>query len=205
VYVTDYCHMMFWDGVTMAFADGGNRYMALFETAPGTGWALYDGGTYAYLTSAGATANITLPDLTSAGALAAFLEAGGVVSGPTAAVAPTFTGAAAVPAGIVSAPVFTGTPLAAHYHDAPIGIDGADNIYAIQVNGAGGAYSATTVVAGVADVSAVYALKTTADSAGTPAGTVSSPVFSGVSATPTGTISTTGEPRKLTRLPYFRR
>lgn len=92
VYVSDFHHMIYWDGTTALFSDGGNRFVGLFEVDPGAGWALYDGSTVAALNADGTTSNVVLPDLTSTAAVAAFLEAGGTNSGPTAAVAPTISG-----------------------------------------------------------------------------------------------------------------
>lgn len=208
VYVSDFHHMIYWDGSTPLFSDGGNRFMALFEVDPGAGWALYDGSTVAALNADGTTTNVALPDLTSMANLAAFLEAGGTNSGPTAAVAPTFSGTPAVltgsvsaptlsinnftPAGTNSAPVFSGTPAAITSNTfTPIAL-------------------ATTAMTSLAGSATSY----------TPAGTNSAPTFTGTpgavtgtastpnltmnSYTPAGTISTTGEPRKLVRRPYFR-
>lgn len=189
VYVTDYCHMMFWDGVTMAFADGGNKYMALFETAPGTGWALYDGGTYAYLTPAGATANITLPDLTSVGALAAFLEAGGVVSGPTAASAPSISGSTAIGNAAFGAALTT-------TNSAAIAGNTGNDVTATQIVQAG-------VGATVPGEPHTHSIGTIADSGHAHLFTPSDTGHT--HAVGTLAVSATGEPRKLIRLPYFRR
>lgn len=94
IYVTDFPHFIFWDGTTSpVFADGGNCYIALFEVDPGAGWHLCDGSAgVTYLKADGTTGSVTLPDLTTSGAAAAYLKAGDTNSGPNAAVAPTISG-----------------------------------------------------------------------------------------------------------------
>ncbi len=175
--VTDYAHLIFWDGTTPIFMDGGNCFLSLFEVDPGVGWHLYDGTAgVTYLKADGTTGTITLPDLTSAGALAAFLEAGGTNSGPTAAVAPTLAMDPYTPAGSVSAQILNGTP------------------------------KTWDVVNVVSTAGTQSVLKDDAtNNPYTPAGTISAGTLVGTPATLTGTISTTGEPRKLVRRPYFRK
>lgn len=177
--VTDYDHLLKWSGSAWGWApgDGGSGFLTLFEIDPGTGWHLYDGTPgVVYLKADGTTGTVTLPDLVSSGAVAAFLEGGGTNSGPTAAAAPTFTGIPATPAGTVSAPVFSGdaAPLTTNTF-TPVGLATAA---LTSLNGSTTSY--------------------------TPSGTNSTPTFTGASATPAGTVSATGEPRKLVRRPYFR-
>ncbi len=162
--VSDYAHLLRWSGTAWGWAPGdpGSGMLAVFEIDPGTGWHLYDGSTVNYLKADGTTGSVVLPDLAGT---AAFLEAGTPNSGPTAAVAPTFTGGSFTPAGTVGSS-FAG--------DTDNGID-------VQAG------------AGSTVVGAPY----------TPSGTVTS-TFTGTPGTPTGTISATGEPRKIVRRPWFR-
>ena len=172
IVVTDYQHTIFWNGTAAAFVDGGNCYIALFDIDPGAGWHLLDGtASVPYLNADGTLSTYTVEDATTA----FFLEAGLSNSGPTAAVAPTFTGTPATPAGTVSAPVFSGTPKT------------WDVVNVVSVSGT------QSVLTGDAT-----------NNPYTPAGTISAPTFTGTPATPAGTISTTGEPRKLVRRPFFR-
>lgn len=190
--VSDYAHLLKWSGTAWGWGPGdpGSGMMTVFEIDPGTGWHLYDGTVgVTYLKSDGTTGTVTLPDLTGSGAAAAFIEAGSPNSGPTAAVAPTFTGSsvntsadsAGTPAGANSAPTFTGNPVAAASTNA------TPHLVAPDVTGTG--------------VSPVT----------TATGTVSAPVFAGAAlgthqhtVTAAGTVSATGEPRKIIRRPWFR-
>lgn len=173
IYVTDYQHRIYWDGSAAAFADGGNRFLGLFEANPGTGWHLYDGSTVAALNADGTTSNVTLPDLTSAGALAAFLEAGGTNSGPTAAVAPTISGLT---------------------DDTAIGF--------IPAAAAASATASTgSVDAGTGGAVTVLTALTSGGGGGGGGSLINDPHHHSLS---TATVSSTGEPRKLVRRPYFR-
>ncbi len=176
VYVTDYAHLIFWNGTVGTFVGDNPGSLSLWENNPGTGYHLYDGATVNYLKADGTTGSVTLPDLTSAGALAAFLEGGSPNSGPTAATAPTFTGTPATPTGTVSAPAFTG------------------NAATITTSTFTPVALATTAMTSLDGSTTSY----------TPSGTNSAPTFTGNSATPAGTVSATGEPRKIIRRPYFR-
>ena len=109
--------------------------------------------------------------------------------------APTLTMNSYTPTGTVSQPTFTGTPLGSHGHATGLGLDnwgtatkvGIDNAsqsginitasktFAITDLGAGGTYEA---------------IGTSSTSAGTPAGTVSQPTFTGNAAVLTGSVST---------------
>lgn len=93
-----YNHVIRWDGAVWYWGPGepgSGAGPVLHEIDPGIGWALYDGSTVTYLKADGTTGSVALPDLTSAGALAAFLKGGGTNSGPTAASAPGVTGSTA--------------------------------------------------------------------------------------------------------------
>lgn len=91
--VTDFSHTLKWSGSAWAWAPGenGSGYISFFEIDPtGTGWHLVDGtANVPYLKADGTTALVTLPDLTSAGNLAAVLVLGGTNGGPNAATGPT--------------------------------------------------------------------------------------------------------------------
>lgn len=97
---TTWNHVLQWDTTTNLAWDwgpgepGSGMGPVLFEIDPaGLGWHLYDGtASVPYLKADGTTGTVNLPDLTSSGALAAFLKGGGTNSGPTAAIAPTISG-----------------------------------------------------------------------------------------------------------------
>ena len=96
--VDDYGHILRWNisGTPhweWAPGDPGSGMMQVFEVDPtGPGWHLYDGSSVSYLKSDGTLGGpITLPDLTSAGANAAYLKAGSPNAGVVAPVAPTIT------------------------------------------------------------------------------------------------------------------
>jgi hypothetical protein len=113
VEVTDYAHILRWDGAAWEWGPGetGGGFVAAFAIDPtGAGWQLCDGTTVAYLESDGTTTNYTTPDLIGAGA-EAYLKLGDTVSGPNAATAPTFTGGSvdAAATGITATTSATGT------------------------------------------------------------------------------------------------
>ena len=67
-YVTDYNHLVRWDGSAWQFADDGNGHIVHCSAAKGLGWALCDGSTVDKLVVGAAaltTASVTLPNLTS--------------------------------------------------------------------------------------------------------------------------------------------
>ncbi len=115
--VSDYGHRLRWSGMAWTWApgDGGSGFIQLFEVDPtGAGWHLVDGtANVKYLKADGTTGTVTLPDLTTAGANAAFMVGGTPNSGPNAATAPTVgagtlaTGAAATG---ITLPTNTGGP-----------------------------------------------------------------------------------------------
>ncbi len=175
VYVTDYAHLIYWNGLAGGFVGDNPGCLSLWENDPGVGYHLYDGSIVNYLKADGTISSIVLPDLTSSAALAAFLEGGSPNSGPTAATAPTLLMNPYTPAGLIGAQILVGTPAA--LTTAAVTATGAVNAIT-QIAGSGTSY--------------------------TPAGTVTTGVFSGTPATLTGTVSATGEPRKVVRRPYFR-
>jgi hypothetical protein len=201
--------MIFWDGTTASFADGGNAFTALFWANPGTGWHLLDGATTNYLNADGTVTAITLEDLTSATANAAYLKAGSPNSGPNAAVAATFTGTPATLTGTVSAPTLTmnsNTP--AGTVSAPVFTGTAAVITSSTFTPVALATTAMTSLDGSTTSYTPAGTNTAPTFSGTPAvltGTNSAPTLTMNSYTPAGTNSTNAEPRNLVRRPYFRR
>jgi hypothetical protein len=98
VEVTDYRHVLAWTGTQWKWGPGedGRHDIVGLPVDPDdtTGWQLCDGTTVAYLKGDGTTANFATPDLVSSAGAAAYLKLGTPVSGPNAAVAPTFSGGA---------------------------------------------------------------------------------------------------------------
>lgn len=234
----------------------------LVDPDPTTGWALCNGGATDKLNYDGSVSAVTLPDLTSTAAKAGYLKFGATASATVnAAVAPSLTMNSYTPAGSVSAPAFTGsavnsdlvsggTPagtvawpagvpvfsggaLANHSHNLPFGYKAGGQFYvntASSISSSLGCdvYLTTTANSQTQD----YTMISTANSGGTPAGSVawpagvptfsgtalsthqhsvtaagtnSAPTFTGTPATLTGTVSATGEPRNIVLRPWFRR
>lgn len=221
--ITDYEHTIIWDGANWRWSPGdGSKYFQDSDgTQPNGGvWQLCDGSTVnVMIITAGVVSllSFTTPDTTGA----TFFRGGaytGVVSPTSAptfnASGLTFTGTPAVLTGSVSTPGFTGTPavltgtfagsaLANHSHSSPVGTTSGSNAFITGDFGTGtsqviGANFAITAGGGSAAV-----LKTSANSAGTPAGTItmnsytpmgvlSPPALTMNSYTPLGTIGGTG-------------
>lgn len=205
VFVTDYVHMLYWDGTTSVFCGDQSGLIHWAQSDPGTGYQLCDGSTVNRLNADGTITSVTVPDATTAW----FLEGGLVNSGPTAALAPLFTGMPATltgtvsaptlsinnftPAGIVTAPVFTGTAAAITTNTfTPIALATAAMT---TLDGSATSYTPS------GSNSAPSFLGFT----GAVTGTASAPTLTMNSYTPAGTVSATGEPRKLVRRPYYRR
>jgi hypothetical protein len=212
IWVTDYAHMLQWTGTAWQRGPGDPEHSDTFwafGAAPAdTGWHLCDGSSVNFLKYDGTTASRTLPN---ANGTACYAKLGSSYSATiTAAANATFTGtldttsavSAGTPSGTVSQPTFTGSALPNHQHDAPIGFDVNSVIYTLQVNGSSGGFTSSTHVAGTADTGhTIAALETSANSAGTPSGTVSQPTFTGSAlgththtVTPTGTVAFAGDP-----------
>ncbi len=85
VLVTDFGHIIYWDGTTAVFADEGNDFIAGFETAPNgpvNAWVLCNGIATTKLNADGTTSAVTPPDYTTA----SYLKFGtSSAIGPTAA------------------------------------------------------------------------------------------------------------------------
>lgn len=81
-FVTDYAHLVYFDGAAWQWLDGDRpgRFQG-FDADPGTGWGLCDGTTYAALVIGGATLttrNIVTPNLSGT---AAYLKSGAAYTG----------------------------------------------------------------------------------------------------------------------------
>lgn len=89
VWVTDYCHMLEWNGTGWQWGPGeaGNGWIEGFYLAPNAnGWAQCNGATVNYLKSDGTTGSIALPNLM---ATPAYPQLGAAYVGINPAVAPT--------------------------------------------------------------------------------------------------------------------
>ncbi len=136
IYVSDYAHLIYWDGSTAVFADGGNNFISAFENDPiGPGWHLMDGATVDYLNTDGTFTAQVLEDLTSDAAHAAYPKWGSPNSGPNAAVAPTISGQTEDQAvGFTGSPAAAGT---ASINSAAVGTP--TNVLVPPISGGGGA------------------------------------------------------------------
>lgn len=246
--VFDYGHLLIWSGAAWTWGpgDAGSGMLQMFEVDPGgAGWHLYDGSTVNYLKADGTLGSIVLPNLSGAAPTRCYLKTSDTNAGPTGPTAPTFTGGAvtgltftgtpAVLTGAVAAPVFTGTPgtptgafagaaLGTHSHDSPVGSVSATIGFLTGNFGAGSSQTRAVDFTTVGGSGSAAVLKTSAVSAGTPAGTLamdpftpvgtnSAPALTMNSYTPAGTITggtsagtigTNGEPENLTRRAFFR-
>lgn len=98
-YVNDFDHFLLWTGSAWTMIGDRSGYIAEFDTDPNptTGWQLLDGTQVTFLKpdgtlgTTGAGGVPALPDLVSAPGNAAYVKLGTPVSGPNAAVEPTFT------------------------------------------------------------------------------------------------------------------
>ena len=131
--VTDYSHTLRWTGSAWEWNDGddGSDFYRLYESAPAgygaNAWALCDGSTVARLNSDGTTGNITLDDVTTA----RYLKGGLTSAAVAAAGGLTTSVSGGTPAGTVSAPTFTGDPVAA------ASTDGTPDLVAPDLTGTG--------------------------------------------------------------------
>lgn len=109
IYVADFAHWIYWDGVTPIFADGGSNYYAVAPAAPSAiGWHAVDGSPVSFLNADG---TLTAKTLENVAGTPAFLKVGAGADALAAPVAPTFAGTPATPAGAVAS-TFTGAPQA---------------------------------------------------------------------------------------------
>lgn len=105
VYVTDYNHMLRWDGASFGWGPGenGSGYISAFlnDPSPTTGWQVCDGSGTTKLNSDGSTSVVTTPNYTTA----SYLKLGtAAVAGPTAASGVTGATSAGTPSGTNSNP-----------------------------------------------------------------------------------------------------
>lgn len=220
--VTGYEHTLRWDGGGWAFADAQGGWIAGRVAAPdGDGWQVCDGSatTYLHIFDGIVIAVVfTTPNLIGT---PAFPKFGAAYTGTiTAATAPTISAPALTmnsytPAGTVSQPTFTGSALGTHAHATAMYHSGSAVYFAIP-----GPWGTRTISAALTHYATGTASTNASPepfdlsesvSAGTPAGTVSQPTFTGTPATLTGTISAptatlSADPvARIVLLPYFRR
>lgn len=182
VFVSDYAHLIYWNGTTATFAGDQSGCISLWESDPGTGYHLCDGSTVSRLNADGTKTSVTLPDLTSSGAAAAFLEGGTPNSGPTAAVAPTISGHTDTGTAVIAGTTASGA--------AAIGNDTDGGI--------------TFLAAGLGSTAAINP-HTHIDSGHThDSGTIADSGHQHTLSSANAPISATGEPRKLVRRPFYR-
>lgn len=103
VYVNDYQHLLRWTGTAWSFADGGNRFIALFTAAPGAGWSLCDGSSQGYLVlgSTLTVGSLTLPNLAGS---PAYLKSANAYSGTIVGAAGSSAGSTASLSGVTGGP-----------------------------------------------------------------------------------------------------
>jgi len=86
VYVTDYYHLLFWDGATFNFCGDPSNIYIVADVSPGNGWHACDGSIVNYLNANGTLTAKTLPNITTE----VFLAVGSAGDGLThIAVAPS--------------------------------------------------------------------------------------------------------------------
>ena len=207
--VTDYNHVLQWNGSTPGWQAGPNwdspGYIRGFmlDPSPATGWKLCDGNgddgspissshPVSYLKPNGTLGTITsatmAPCIPNLAGSASFLQFGSPATGINAAVAPSLSMNSYTPQGTVSQPTFTGSAMATHQHEIPIYFSGA-NLYQLASYGTGSLKTISSYATGTTYSASGAAQLDQAVSAGTPFGTVSQPTFSGTLATLTGTVS----------------
>lgn len=181
VEVTDFRHILRWTGTAWEWGpgeDGGHAiHLMPVDPDPTTGWGLCDGTTYSYLRKDGTTANFATPDLIGAGA-EAFMRLGDTVAGPTAAVASGFT-----------QPTIS---------VAATGVSTQSATTGVSTGGPSGTTDATLIGTPVASGSHTHSITDTGHSHG-----VTDPTHSHTASA--GAVDATGEPRKYTGRPWFRR
>lgn len=212
--ITDYEHEIIWNGSGWRFAPGdGSKYFQDSDgTQPNGGvWQLCNGATVnVFIITAGVVSllSYTTPDTTGAtffrgGAYTGVVDptsapnfsgAGLTFTGTPATLTgtnsiPVFTGTPTTPTGAVSAPVFVGAALATHSHDAPVGDISATTAFLTGAFGTGSTQTRGVDFTVTSGSGSAAVLKTSAVSAGTPAGTNSAPALSMNPFTPAGIIS----------------
>lgn len=194
VNVTDFRHTLQWSGSAWEWGPGdmGSGQVASFLSNPGAGWNLCDGSSVNYLNSDGTVSAITLPNYTTP----AYLKLGTTANaGPNAPSGTTSSVSAGTPAGTVSAPSFTGTPVTPTFTGSA-GTTGVESADTTVQSGTGASVASASHTHGFTPAGTISTV--------TPAGAVSAPTFTG-SALPThshapGTIDLTN----TVLLAYFR-
>jgi len=208
-YATDYHHLFRWTGAAWEFGpcDDGSGFIRMDTQVPNAGlWQLCDGSTVARSNPDGTTTNVTLEDLVSAPAKAAYPKLGSPYTGvAVAAVAPTLAGAdtddEAAHTHSVTVPAEDTSDEAAHTHAvvgstlAPTPTTPVSGPGAIQV-GDGVHTHPMSFNSGVGTAHNHNVPQQVVASA---AGSAHHHALSGVS------VGADGEPRNLVLLPYFRR
>ena len=184
LWITIQNHILRWSGAGWAFLDSAGGYIADFVVAPpSTGWQLCDGTATDYLAISGATivaTAFTTPDETTGNPGTYHKSAAAYTGAINAPTAPVFSGTPASLTASSTTPTFSGTP-------GTTGNDGDVGSNAL-LNMAG----------------PLLALNPHTHSF-TPAGTVSTPTITVAAYTPAGTNDTSGQPKNLGVLRYFRR
>lgn len=158
VWVTDYNHVLEWNGTGWQWGPGdqGSGLFAPFAVAPtATGWHACDGSSVSYLKGDGTTGTVTLPNTVSS---AAYIKAGNSYS-------PTINTA--------QAPTFTGSALPTHQHEVPIALVSNTLVVAPAPFGSAGVTAASTQIVGTSTSGNFSGMLDSAVSGGTPSGTVS--------------------------------
>lgn len=195
VSVTDYNHVLRWTGSAWQRGPGDTEHSDTFHwvgaAVAETGWHDCDGSTgVSFLHYDGTLGTRDLPNTNST---AAYPRAASAYSATiVAATLPTLTMNSYTPAGTNSAPTFSGstfTPagtVASTFFGSPQGF--GTNTFTLNGAGSAALVSPTSITPAGAVGSSF------SGSGGTPAGTISAPVFTGTPATLTGTITLPADP-----------
>lgn len=174
MFVTDFAHLVYWDGAAWQWLDGDRPYrFDDFGADPGVGWGLCDGTTYDVLVVGGVsltTASLTTPDLAGS---------------------PTYKKSAAA---------YTGTITAASAPGASGSISGQTGTRSVNISGNTGSESATTTVQ--AGVGATVPASPHFHPPGSLLGDAHD--HDGNTLVSSVTVDATGEPRRIGMLPYVR-
>lgn len=185
---TDFARVYRWSGTVWLDAPGQpNRgFIEGFVQTPDpiVGWHLCDGTAAVVISkSNGTTTTITVPDYTTE-SYVKFTKAAATV-GPTAPSGTTTDVSAGTPSGTVSQPTFTGSALGTHQHELPMQTvnNTTERFTDPATFGTGTSRAAISTVTTTPDTTSAPVAMSQAVSAGTPAGTVSQPTFTGAAMT----------------------
>lgn len=211
-FVTDYGHLLRWDGSAWGWGPGdpGSGYFQDFAIPPGTpGWHACDGSNAPYLKSDGTLGTATLPNTAAFDSYrkigASYLSGIDAATNPLLAMnffipsgtnsAPALAMDSFTPSGVVAAPVFTGTDVSvtsALYGDSTVV---SPESVVVVIDGSG-----TVFTPGGTNDAPDFT-----GNAATLTGTVAAPVFTGAPAIPSGVISLPDDPVNHFRaIQYFR-